>query len=122
MASSNVHFFGVQNSDEMFSLADIVLLTSDSEGMPLTLIEGQMAGVPAIATDVGSVSEIVENEVTGLLTSTHIEQIISSLGRLLGDSMLRSTMAKNVRERALSRFSIEKMVNSHIQVYKQALE
>ena len=71
-AEENVHFLGVQSSDEMFSLADIVLLTSDSEGMPLTLIEGQMAGVPAIATDVGSVSEIVENEVTGLLTSTHI--------------------------------------------------
>jgi len=122
MASSNVYFLGVQSSDEMFSLADIVLLTSDSEGMPLTLIEGQMAGVPAIATDVGSVSEIVQHEVTGLLTSTHIEQIISSLGRLLGDSMLRSTMAKNARERALDRFSIEKMVNSHIQVYKQALE
>ena len=122
MASSNVYFLGVQNSDEMFSLADVVLLTSDSEGMPLTLIEGQMAGVPAIATDVGSVSEIVENGVTGLLTSTHIEQIISSLGRLLGDSMLRSTMAKNAKERALDRFSIEKMVDSHIQVYKQALE
>ena len=121
-ADENVHFLGVQSSDEMFSLADIVLLTSDSEGMPLTLIEGQMAGVPAIATDVGSVSEIVENEVTGLLTSTHIEQIISSLGRLLGDSMLRSTMAKNAKERALDRFSIEKMVDSHIQVYKQALK
>ncbi len=122
MSPDNVYFFGVQSSDEMFSLADIVLLTSDSEGMPLTLIEGQMAGVPAIATDVGSVSEIVENELTGLLTSTHIEQIISSLGQLLGDSMLRSTMAKNARERALDRFSIEKMVDSHIQVYKQALE
>jgi len=122
MASRNVYFLGVQNSDEMFSLADVVILTSDSEGMPLTLIEGQMAGVPAIATDVGSVSEIVENEVTGLVTSTQIEQIISSLGRLLGDSMLRSTMAKNAKERALVSFSIEKMVDSHIQVYKQALE
>ncbi|MDP4931463.1 MAG: glycosyltransferase family 4 protein, partial [Candidatus Nanopelagicaceae bacterium] len=122
MASSNVYFLGVQNSDEMFSLADIVLLTSDSEGMPLTLIEGQMAGVPAIATDVGSVSEIVEHEVTGLVTSTQIEQIISSLGQLLGNSMLRSTMAKNAKERALDSFSIEKMVDSHIQVYKQALK
>jgi len=122
IAPSNVYFLGVQNSDEMFSLADVVLLTSDSEGMPLTLIEGQMAGIPAIATDVGSVSEIVENELTGLVTSTQIDHIASSLGRLLGDSMLRSIMAKNARERALDRFSIEKMVNSHIQVYKQALE
>jgi len=122
IAPDNVYFLGVQNSDEMFSLADIVVLTSDSEGMPLTVIEGQMAGIPAIATDVGSVSEIVENEVTGLVTSIQIEQIVSSLGRLLGDSMLRITMAKNARERALDRFSIEKMVNSHIQVYKQALK
>ena len=122
MASSNVYFLGVQNSDEMFSLADIALLTSDSEGMPLTLIEGQMAGVPAIATGVGSVSEIVEHDVTGLVTSTQIEQIVSSLGQLLDDSRLRSTMAKNARERALDIFSIEKMVESHIQVYKQALE
>jgi glycosyltransferase involved in cell wall biosynthesis len=122
MAPRNVYFLGVQSADEMYSLADIVLLTSDSEGMPLTLIEGQMAGVPAIATDVGSVSEIVEHEVTGLVTSTQIEQIVSSLARLLGDSRLRSTMAKNARERALDIFSIEKMVESHIQVYKQALE
>jgi glycosyltransferase involved in cell wall biosynthesis len=122
IAPNNVYFLGVQSSDEMFSLADIVLLTSDSEGMPLTLIEGQMAGVPAIATDVGSVSEVVENEVTGLVTSTQIDQIASSLGRLIDDSMLRSIMAKNAKERALDRFSIEKMVESHIQVYKQALK
>jgi len=121
MASRNVYFLGVQNSDEMFSLADVVILTSDSEGMPLTLIEGQMAGVPAIATDVGSVSEIVENEVTGLVTSTQIEQIISSLGRLLGDSMLRSTMAKAAGIRAKENFSVEKMVTSHIQSYQQVI-
>jgi glycosyltransferase involved in cell wall biosynthesis len=122
IAPSNVCFLGVQNSDEMFSLADIVLLTSDSEGMPLTLIEGQMAGVPAIATGVGSVSEIVEHDVTGIVTSTQIEEIISSLGQLIDDSMLRSTMAKNARERALDSFSIEKMVNSHIRAYQQALK
>jgi glycosyltransferase involved in cell wall biosynthesis len=121
-AAENVHFLGVQISDLMFSLADIVLLTSDSEGMPLTLIEGQMAGVPAIATDVGSVSEIVGNEVTGFVTSTQLDQIASSLARLLGDSMLRSTMAKNSRARAVKKFSIEKMVESHILVYEQALK
>jgi hypothetical protein len=64
----------------------------------------------------------VENEVTGFVTSTQIDQIASSLGRLIDDSMLRSIMAMNAKERALGRFSIEKMVDSHIQVYKQALE
>jgi hypothetical protein len=64
----------------------------------------------------------VEHDVTGIVTSTQIEEIISSLGQLIDDSMLRSTMAKNARERALDSFSIEKMVNSHIRAYQQALK
>lgn len=121
-ASSNVHFLGVQSSDEMFSIADILLMTSDSEGMPLTLIEGQMAGIPAVATDVGSVSEIIENEVTGLITSTEINQIASGLAMLINNSMLRSAMGKKAKKRALELFTIDKMVRSHIMVYEQVLK
>ena len=121
-APSNLYFLGIQSPDELFSIADIVLLTSDSEGMPLTLIEAQMAALPCLASDVGSVSEIIEDGVTGFISQNDIDQLALSLAKLIDDSMLRSTMAKNARERALDRFSIEKMVDSHIQVYKQALE
>jgi glycosyltransferase involved in cell wall biosynthesis len=120
-APSNLHLVGVQSSDEMFSIADIVLLTSDSEGMPLTLIEGQMAGVAALATGVGSTSEIIDNGITGIITTTDLDQISIDLGKLIDDSMLRSTMGKKAKVRALSLFSIENMVSRHIKAYNEVV-
>ena len=120
-APSNLHLVGVQSSDEMFSIADIVLLTSDSEGMPLTLIEGQMAGVAAVATAVGSTSEIIDNGITGIITTTDLDQISIDLGKLIDDSMLRSTMGKKAKVRASSLFSIENMVSKHIKAYNEVV-
>jgi glycosyltransferase involved in cell wall biosynthesis len=122
IAPDNVHLVGVRNSDEMWSIADIVLLTSDSEGMPLTLIEGQMAGVPAIATNVGSVEEIVLNGETGLITQVTVDHICEKLEVLINDSMLRSTMAKKAASRARELFSIQQMTSSHIEVYQEVLK
>ena len=120
-APSNLYFLGIQSPDELFSIADIVLLTSDSEGMPLTLIEAQMAALPSLASDVGSVSEIIEDGVTGFISPNDIDQLALSLAKLIDDSMLRSTMAKAAAIRAKENFSVEKMVASHIQSYQQVI-
>ena len=45
--------------ETVYAAADLVLLTSDNEGMPVSLIEAGLAGRPAVATDVGSVAEVV---------------------------------------------------------------
>ena len=121
-APDNLHLVGVRNSDEMWSIADIVLLTSDSEGMPLTLIEGQMAGIPAIATNVGSVEEIVLNGETGLITQVTVDDICDKLAVLINDSMLRNTMSKKAASRARDVFSIQRMTSSHIKIYQEVRE
>jgi glycosyltransferase involved in cell wall biosynthesis len=120
-ASANVHILGVQNADEMWSIADIALLTSDSEGMPLTLIEAQMAGVPAVSTDVGSVAEIVLEGTTGFVTAPKIEDLCSKLEILINDDMLRNTMSMQSKTRSLTEFSIEKMVSNHLELYNQVI-
>ena len=121
-APNNLHLVGVRDSDEMWSIADIVILTSDSEGMPLTLIEGQMAGVPGIATDVGSVSEIVLDGETGFITQVTVDDICKKLSVLINDSMLRSTMSGKAATRARDLFSIQHMTSSHVKVYQEVLE
>jgi len=121
-APNNLHLVGVRDSDEMWSIADIVILTSDSEGMPLTLIEGQMAGVPGIATDVGSVSEIVLDGETGFITQVTVDDICKKLTVLVNDSMLRSTMSKKAATRARDLFSIQQLTSSHVKVYQEVLE
>ena len=121
-APNNLHLLGIRNSDEMWNIADLVLLTSDSEGMPLTLIEGQMAGVPGIATDVGSVSEIVLDGETGFVTQVTVDDIYKKLTLLVNDSMLRNTMSRKAADRARDLFSIQHMIASHLAVYQEALE
>ena len=53
--------------ETVYAAADLILLTSDNEGMPVSLIEAGLAGLPAVATSVGSVAEVVEDGCTGLL-------------------------------------------------------
>ena len=53
--------------ETVYAAADLILLTSDNEGMPVSLIEAGLAGLPAVATAVGSVAEVVEDGSTGLL-------------------------------------------------------
>lgn len=89
-APSNVTFLGVKDSNQMLSVADVVLLTSDSEGKPLTLIEAQMAGIATIAIGVGSVTEIVEDGITGFVTSNEITEISARIEELIEDKALRA--------------------------------
>jgi glycosyltransferase involved in cell wall biosynthesis len=119
-APKNLLLVGFQDKNEMWSIADIGLCTSDSEGMPLSLIEAQMAGVPVVSTDVGSVSEIVEAGVTGYLAPRDSQALVDGVKQLLSGNSL-NTMGNAARARARSLFSAEVMVAVHIDLYKKVL-
>ena len=66
----NIRFLGWRtNVYDLMKASDIAILTSDNEGMPITLIEAAHLGLPTISTDVGSVSDVVLHAETGYLTS-----------------------------------------------------
>jgi glycosyltransferase involved in cell wall biosynthesis len=68
VAPERVHFLGaVTDVPSVLAAADAIVLASDSEGLPGVLIEAGMAGVPAVATDVGWVADVVTDGVTGVL-------------------------------------------------------
>ena len=116
-APSNVTVIGWSKADEFWSAIDCALSTSDNEGMPIALIEAQLAGLPAIATDVGSSGEVVQDGVTGILTSKNVKEIAQAVQRLNSDAKLRKSMGNSARERALKEFSVEKMLGSHKKIY-----
>ena len=66
-AQSRIATPHVLATETIFAASDVTLLTSDNEGMPVSLIEAAMCGVPAVATRVGSVGEVIDDGVTGLL-------------------------------------------------------
>jgi glycosyltransferase involved in cell wall biosynthesis len=121
-APINVRLMGTQNAELVLSIADILISTSDSEGMPLSLIEGQMMGLPCLATNVGSVDEIIENEVTGLVVSNSDQAILQGLSRLISNQELRSQMSASSKKRAQRLFSRNIMVSSHINLYREVME
>ena len=67
-APGRVHFLGnVDRPADVLAAADVLALSSDSEGVPGILIEAGLSGIPVVATDVGWVSDVVQPSATGLL-------------------------------------------------------
>ena len=104
--------------ETVYAAADLVLLTSDNEGMPVSLIEAALAGVPAVATDVGSVPEVVQHERTGILTGTDHEALARAVIRLLLNEQLRRDMGARARVWASARFGSARLVSDIEQLYE----
>ena len=117
VAPTNLSVLGWADAATFWSSVSVALSTSDNEGMPIALIEAQLAGIPVIATDVGSNSEVVEAGVTGLITSKRAREIADAILRLSADHSLRASMGAAATARALSRFSPTLMFESHAVAY-----
>ena len=117
-----ITFLGWRNDvDLILNASDIAVLCSDNEGIPLTLIQASQAGLPIITTDVGSVSDIVLDGVTGLLTEVSAKGVIEGVSKLLDDPDLGPRLGKSGQKRAKEFFSSQAMVKRHEELYSQSL-
>ena len=121
-APTNVSVLGWAEASDLFGAADIILSTSENEGMPIALIEAQLAGKPVVATDVGSVSEVILNHETGIVTNKNAGSIALALESLLLDKQKRREMSTLAVSRAQALFSVDRMVNAHIDLYKSIVK
>jgi len=107
--------------ERVLSAADIVVLTSDNEGTPLSLIQAGMAKLPVVTTNVGSVPEVVLDGITGIITSLDINEIADALEELANNSGLRASMGMAAKEFTLANFGVKRLVNDHEELYKKLL-
>jgi glycosyltransferase involved in cell wall biosynthesis len=121
-APSNVSVVGWAKAEDVFGASEIILSTSENEGMPVALIEAQLAGKPVVATDVGSVSEVVLNHETGIVTNKNAGSIALALETLLLDKQKRTEMGTLATSRANALFSVDRMINAHIALYKSIVK
>ncbi|MCH7883420.1 glycosyltransferase family 4 protein [Patescibacteria group bacterium] len=102
---------------------DIFVLPSLKEGLPYVLLEAGLAQLPVIATDVGGNTDIIEHEKTGLLVpAANSEALAEAIKRLLNDVNLRQTLAQNLREKILRKFSKKEMLQKTFALYKKITE
>jgi glycosyltransferase involved in cell wall biosynthesis len=116
---SSVTFLGWRNDiSQIFAVSDIAILTSDNEGIPLTLIQAAQAGLPIVATNVGSISDIVIDQSTGYLTEKSPTAMADAIEKLVRDPELRKIMGAAGKARASQYFSLERMIADHSNLYK----
>lgn len=96
----NVEFFGFQEDlAKYYSRADIYVLTSDSEGWGLSVIEAAAFGLPIIMTDVGCAGEIIINGKSGLIIPAgSLRGLAEAIPLLINDSKLRETLGRGAKE------------------------
>jgi glycosyltransferase involved in cell wall biosynthesis len=109
------------NIEKVLSAADIVVLTSDNEGTPLSLIQAGMAELPVVSTNVGSVPEVVLDKATGLITSLDVQEIADALEKLVSDKALRAQLGIAAQEFTLANFGVQRLVRDHELLYKKLL-
>lgn len=113
----------VNDLTSLYGSLDIVVLTSRNEGTPVALIEAGAAGRPVVATDVGGVSDVVRDEVTGFLaTPGDAAGIAEKLLRLLDDADLRRSMGGAGRDWVRDRFSSARLVKETASLYEELLQ
>ncbi|MGA0710681.1 MAG: glycosyltransferase, partial [Ilumatobacteraceae bacterium] len=98
---------------------DIVVLCSDNEGIPLSLIEASACGTPIAATNVGSVSDVVIDGTNGLLVQPTVDALAEGVSRLLADEQLRVRLGAEGKRVASERFSITAAQERHRAMYRK---
>lgn len=117
-----VQVLGWQSTiEKVLSAADMVVLTSDNEGTPLSLIQAGMAGIPVVSTDVGSVPEVILHGVTGIVTPLDIQKIADALEKLSLDKDLRTKLGAAAQDFTLANFGVKRLVRDHEELYQRLL-
>jgi glycosyltransferase involved in cell wall biosynthesis len=100
--------------------SDVVVLTSDNEGTPVSLIEAQAAAVPVVSTSAGGVRSVVLDGSSGLLADEP-EALAAAVGSLLDDPARAAAMAARGRQHVLARFGVERLVDDLDRLYRRLL-
>ena len=116
-APKNLKVLGWQDAKSILPIADIFLSTSENEGMPIALIEAQLAAIPVVATNVGSVPEVVLHNKSGIICSKSNDDLIVAIKKLAQSKALRTKFGKACRVHALKRFSEKNLISTHKKLY-----
>ena len=125
MQLDDVVFTGRVNVDEYIGRMDFTILTSISEGQPLTILESFAAHKPVIATDVGNCYGLIHGEKddygdAGIVTHImNMEEIAGAITKLALDEKLRRAMGDNGYARVMSGYRLEDMRKTYRELYSQ---
>jgi teichuronic acid biosynthesis glycosyltransferase TuaC len=112
--SDRVHFKGIIPYREVahyMKIAELLVLPTWAEGLPNVVMEAMAVGLPVVATDVGGIPEVLENEVTGLsIPAKNAEKLAGAIVRMIEDKNLKETCIRNAKELIHNKFDVKRNV------------
>jgi glycosyltransferase involved in cell wall biosynthesis len=124
MLGGRIRFVGFRpDSARLLAAADVVVLPSLFEGLPLVAIEALATACPMVATNIEGTREIVIDEVTGLLVPpANSDALAGAIDRLLRDRAFARRLGAQGRSLVEQRFSLKAQLDSTVAVYREVLE
>jgi glycosyltransferase involved in cell wall biosynthesis len=118
--SAQVTFWGQQRDVAPFlSAADVFIMSSRSEGLPMSLLQAFSLGLPAIVTDVGGMAEVVRLADAGIaVCATAPAEMAEAIVQLAGSADQRAWFSKNAEATFQSRFTLQAMVEAYMELYR----
>ena len=117
--AAQVTFWGQQlDVAPFFSAADAFIMSSHSEGLPMSLLQAFSLGLPAIVTDVGGMAEVVRLAQAGF-TVTDAAGMAAAILRLAGDAAEQEQLSKNAEAAFHERFTLPAMAAAYMDLYRE---
>lgn len=124
--NDQVRLVGEQSSagvHQILDNADLFVMPSLSEGIPVAIMEAMAAGIPVIATDITGVSELVEHGVTGWLTeAASVEGLVEVIRHVLDNAVERDRCVEVAHDRVRREFDAETNYRRTVAVWQSALQ
>ncbi|MCD0480307.1 glycosyltransferase [Chryseobacterium sp. LC2016-29] len=109
---------GFPNAKKFIQLADIFVLPTNYEGVPIVIIDALSYGKPVISSDVGGISEIVHNENNGYVLDNNNESFAEKIKYILENDDVYKRFSKRSEEIFYKSLTIEEMVNQYEKIYR----
>ena len=117
-----IQFLGWQSDiEKVLSFSDLVILTSENEGMPVALIQAQMAGIPVLTTDVGSASEVLVNGKSGFCIDYSAKDFVGKIETLINNPQMQKAFSEAGKKNAIEKFSRSRLVSDHANLYRRLI-
>lgn len=115
-----VSYLGVVKPDEVFfSRYMLNILPSHEEAMPISLLEASAFGIPSIVTSVGSIPEIIQDGINGVLVPARdVEKLSGAIYELLIDAEKRNSLSRNIHSTIYLKYSIDTYVSTLLKIYR----
>lgn len=115
-----IHFLGwCSDVPAIIRCADIMLLTSETEGLPRSMLEAMALGKPVIATSAGGIPEVIRNGIEGILIDVGDDNAVTEALQKLKNPNIRRKMGYAGQQRVKSEFSIKRQADDFLRCVKK---